>query len=554
MTQNQIHNKRGVALLFLLLLMVYSSCSTPDLEELRRRLDDHESRLTKIERVTDQANQEVQALKQLLKALSEKKMVNSYRPLDDGSGYVLTFSDGSTIKLTNGRDGVSSEVNVRVDPTDGIYYWTLNGSWILDPNGHKIQAQGIDGTAGVTPLLRVSSAGYWEYSLDGKTWHLIETTDGEPVKASGGIQESQLDITETDSAIVIRFKGQTFTIPKGGSAPVDPNQPAAPTITLDGASAREIEVGGTLVIKVKLDPATTPLEKVTWTSSHAEVATVEAGGIVHAVAAGETTITATVEGGNSVSCIVTVKAPAMKEMTFKLKVHDLHAVSALFDVTPSETDRTYYTAITDKANWDQIGGVDGIFEYDKKWFGSSGAEWKTVLDQFLVKGAKTNLPSNEVGAGHLKPDTEYVFYAYGLTPEGEMSSEVTFITFTTPKQVRKDLSFEIKVEDVLTNGIIASITPSNNELQYIVAIVRDSYGRFYSKREDLKESGAWKLINDESIRVTGKYIISPESKDKEKYETMLPGMKYWIVVFGYDEDGITTEVTYYPFNTKKRES
>ena len=537
------------ALAVLLPLLCIQSCTNPMLDDLRRRLDDPESRLAKVEQNTAVANQEIQALKSLLSAQAGKKMVDSYRPLDDGTGYLLTFTDGTTIKLLHGKDGSSSAVGVKEDPEDHIYYWTLNGSWMLDPNGRKIQAQGLDGVAGVTPLLRVSPKGYWEYSLDGKSWHLITTADGAPVKATGGTSESGLDIKETDTHIIIYFKGQTFMVPKGGGTTGGGTiTPPETKITLS-EHTKSLVVGEQFTLTVTLSPSTLSPENVVWSSSSERVATV-AGGVVTAVSAGDAEITATL-GGVSASCMVTVTAPR-KVLTFELKAHDLHAVTGLFDIIPSESDMSYYASVTDKENWEKNGGAEGIFEYDKRWFSSSGAEWTTVLGSQISTGVKKDLPSKEVGATYLTPDTEYVFYAYGLTEKGEKTSDVSFITFTTPKQVNKGLTFEINVEDILTNGIIATVQPSSDDLQYVVALVRDNYGKFYSKREDLKEKGAWKLIHDETILTKGKYIISPESKDSSKYERMLPGFQYWIVVFGYDEDGITSEVVYYPFTTKKR--
>lgn len=537
------------ALAVLLPLLCIQSCTNPTLDDLRRRLDDHESRLAKVEKTTAVANQEIQTLKSLLSAQAGKKMVDSYRPLDDGTGYLLTFTDGTTIKLLHGKDGSSSAVGVKEDPEDHIYYWTLNGSWMLDPNGRKIQAQGLDGVAGVTPLLRVSPKGYWEYSLDGKSWHLITTADGAPVKATGDTSESGLDIKETDTHIIIYFKGQTFMIPKdGGTTGGGTVTPPETKITLS-EQTKSLVVGEQFTLTATLAPTTLPVEDIVWSSSSESIATVT-GGIVTAISAGEAEITASI-GGVSASCMVTVTAP-QKVLTFELKAHDLHAVTGLFDIIPSETDMSYYASVTDKKNWESNGGAEGIFEYDKRWFSSSGAEWTTVLGSQISTGVKKDLPSKEVGATTLTPDTEYVFYAYGLTEKGEKTSDVSFITFTTTKQIKKGLTFEINVEDVLTNGIIATVQPSSNDLQYVVALVRDNYGKFYSKREDLKKMGAWKLIHDETILTKGKYIISPESKDSSKYERMLPGFQYWIVVFGYDEDGITSEVVYYPFKTKKR--
>lgn len=530
----------------LLPMLLVQSCTNPALDELRRRLDDHESRLSKVEQHTTVANQEIVALKELLAAQAKQKNVVDYRPLDDGTGYLLSFSDGSELKLLHGKNGISSDIGVKLDKTDNTYYWTVNGEWMYDPNGKKIKAQGVDGVSGVTPILRVSNKGYWEYSLDGKSWHLIQTADGAPVKATSNAEDSGLDIQETETHVIIYFKGQRFMIPKSGSGAVTP--PSVEVKISLSEQTHALVVGESFTLTAKLEPTVLDPSKIIWESSEPSIAKVE-NGVVTALTAGDVVITAT-HSGVSAKCMVSVTEP-VKNLTFQFKVHDIRAINALFDVTPSEDDMTYYTAVTEKELWDSK-GPEGVFESDKMYFGSQGGDWTQSLSIFLVKGAKKDLPTKEVGQTNLKPNTEYVFYAYGLNLDGQRTSEIASTTFKTPEQKKKGLTFKIDVEDVLTNGIIASITPSNNDLQYVVAIVRDNYGKFYSKRDDLKEVGAWKLIGEQTIFTKGKYIISPESVDAPKYEKMLPGFNYWIVLFGFDDDGITSEVIYHKFTTKKR--
>ena len=84
----------------------------------------------------------------------------------------------------DGKDGITPVIGVAQD-TDGVYYWTLNGEWLLDDNGNKLPVSGkdgqngtdgkdgqdgADGKDGITPLLKVEN-GYWYISYDnGATW------------------------------------------------------------------------------------------------------------------------------------------------------------------------------------------------------------------------------------------------------------------------------------------------------------------------------------------------------------------------------------------------
>ena len=47
---------------------------------------------------------------------------------------------------TEGDGGRKVMISAAQD--DGIYYWTVNGSWLLDENGQKVKAVGIDGQNG----------------------------------------------------------------------------------------------------------------------------------------------------------------------------------------------------------------------------------------------------------------------------------------------------------------------------------------------------------------------------------------------------------------------
>lgn len=103
-----------------------------------------------------------------MNALQNKDYVTGVTPITtDGEtvGYTITFTKSQPITIYHGEDGKDGQngadgkdgvdgkdgstpiIGVKQD-TDGIYYWTLNGEWLLDANGNKIKAQGTDGKDG----------------------------------------------------------------------------------------------------------------------------------------------------------------------------------------------------------------------------------------------------------------------------------------------------------------------------------------------------------------------------------------------------------------------
>ena len=119
--------------------------------------------------------EQVNSLKTIIDALNENKFITNYTEAADGS-CTITFNDGKTITLHNGKDGAAAPA-IGIAQFEGIYYWTLGGDdqWLLDDNQNKIPVAGQNGK---TPT--INKDGYWE--IDGET---IKGEDGQSIKAVG---------------------------------------------------------------------------------------------------------------------------------------------------------------------------------------------------------------------------------------------------------------------------------------------------------------------------------------------------------------------------------
>ena len=144
-------------ILFVLCAAAMAIVSCYDDSQIWETLDDHESRIEKLERICTQMNSDISNLKTLVSALSEGDCVVSANPLATGDGYTLTFKSGKSVVIYHGKDGADGKdgldgitpvIGVKQD-ADGKYYWTLNGQWLLDDAGSKIPAAGKDGKDGV---------------------------------------------------------------------------------------------------------------------------------------------------------------------------------------------------------------------------------------------------------------------------------------------------------------------------------------------------------------------------------------------------------------------
>ena len=161
------------------------SCSDDyDDSELRNNLENLEDRITALEEWQKSVNTNIQSLQSIVSALENRNFITSVTPLMENgkeTGYTITFQSGSPIIIRHGKDGVDGEdgtdgqngtdgkdgstpvIGVAKD-SDGVYYWTVDGEFLLDgdkkipvtgPEGDK----GDAGDDGITP--HIGENGNW---------------------------------------------------------------------------------------------------------------------------------------------------------------------------------------------------------------------------------------------------------------------------------------------------------------------------------------------------------------------------------------------------------
>ncbi len=170
-------------------LVLAAACKRYDDTELRGKISSLESRFTELENLVKTANKNIQDLQTLTAGLDKAVFVTAVNELP-GGGYEIKFSNNKTATIKDGKDGKDGEdgstpvIGVKQD-TDGIYYWTINGEWLLDAGGNKLRVTGEKGAAGdlgqdgITPQLKIED-GLWYVSVDkGETWTVLGNATGE---------------------------------------------------------------------------------------------------------------------------------------------------------------------------------------------------------------------------------------------------------------------------------------------------------------------------------------------------------------------------------------
>ena len=198
----------------------------------------------------DKLNADMQALQALVAAWEANDYVKSVTPLPDGSGYVLTFVHSGAVTIYHGKDGADGSngadgkdghtpvISVKKD-TDGIWYWTIDGEWLLDEAGNKVVAvgrdgqdgangadgsngidgapgqDGEDGKDGVTPRFKIEN-GMWYVSYDdGQTWELAGQATGNQGGSgeAGDSMFAAVDSSNPDYIVIALTDGRVLKFP-----------------------------------------------------------------------------------------------------------------------------------------------------------------------------------------------------------------------------------------------------------------------------------------------------------------------------------------------------
>ena len=232
--------------LLCLIISGFVSTSCYDDSALWESVNDLDQRMKTLEALCNEMNTNLTSLQSLVNAMKQGEYILDVSPLkEDGVevGYQITFSEHGVVNIYHGKNGEGSgdvpQFGAKQD-TDGAYYWTVNGEWVLDDNGHKLPVSSSD-TAPVIPELRVENDKWYVSYDEGKTWKEI----GDAV--SGGNGECLFkDVKLTaDSVTLILSDGTVFEFPIGERF----------RIVLGDFDVESIQYGVDIVIPYKVEGA-----------------------------------------------------------------------------------------------------------------------------------------------------------------------------------------------------------------------------------------------------------------------------------------------------------
>lgn len=370
-----------VSALFASALMLVS-CGSYDDTELKNKVNELENRVAKLESAV---NANTQSILALVEASKSNDAVTGFSELTDKSGYLITFASGKSITLYHGKDGQNGAtpvIGVKAD-TDGIYYWTVDGEWLLS-GGRKVRAEGKDA---VTPKFKIENDNWFISQDGGKTWTNLGKAKEKDIFKSVSLDGGFVNVVLAD--------GTAFKIPVSDGSLVSMIGCINVVPTHSDGAARVIRRNGwnTLTIKYEVLPSGT-LAKLS-----------EGGAVKYSVKAFYTATKTAV--GDVVDLEVTNSSVSGDFLTVKVKCDaldnaffdgslaasvSLHVSDGIGDVASAYTPIVFGGEVVVSKDFDAKNivlslGVVSDVHVNPQW---TADKWKSALQQFKAKALEND--------------------------------------------------------------------------------------------------------------------------------------------------------------------
>lgn len=183
------------------LLVLAAGCDKYDDSKLWDGVDKAYNELTKIKPMVEAVSQQVE----MVAAVIESGAITNITAAEDG-GYVVRYKGADNVEHTitiASKDEVTTAPIIGTKTEEGVLYWTINGEFLKDLDGAKVEV------AGRVPTFDVNSDGYW--TVNGA---LMKGADGNAIKAEGKEISviSKVEISEDGKGTITFGDGSTVTV------------------------------------------------------------------------------------------------------------------------------------------------------------------------------------------------------------------------------------------------------------------------------------------------------------------------------------------------------
>ena len=233
-----------------------------------------------------------------------------------------------------------------------------------------------------------------------------------------------------------------------------------------------------------------------------------------------------------------------EDAPFIIETSVLTPYSASVSITPNGYEGNYLFLVASAATIDSYinaGNLQGWIDGDIEWLKSLAHSNNLTLAEFLplYKQAYTmNGEPTIMTYSSLSNNTEYYIYCYGLTLDGEVTTEFCKQKFETKMVDKVDLDFTADITNISRYGADVKVLPSDNENSYFWTYVSEMDWVKYDLdfiMDNMIQNVLYAVSS--GVNIFDIIHIGPSHED---IKGLWAGTKYHLVGWGMDEKGTPT--------------
>ncbi|MBR4755668.1 MAG: hypothetical protein IK076_01865 [Bacteroidales bacterium] len=206
----------------------------------RTELDETHSKLKALQELAASVNNDLTTLSEIVSRLDDSHTIDPGSYVEKEDGYEVSFRDGTTIFIHFGEDGIDGRTLIPIgvlQDEDSLYYWTVDGDWLWNPDSTKMRAGATDGKNGIVPQIRIYED-MWQISVDdGASFTDLASCD----EMNGVGVFSGIDMSDPTKVVLTLVGGTVLEIPCQTSFKMSFSGPAQDTVLIAGGELLPIE-------------------------------------------------------------------------------------------------------------------------------------------------------------------------------------------------------------------------------------------------------------------------------------------------------------------------
>ena len=225
-------------------------------------------------------------------------------------------------------------------------------------------------------------------------------------------------------------------------------------------------------------------------------------------------------------------------------------------IIPVAKEQTYYFGIVSKADYSQFSSPEDLQNADVERIKQIAESNNVDLEKFLLEALLKGEQTWQYTA--LSPETDYVFYAYGLSTDCKILTSLNTFEFKTPAVTPVDVTFKITPSDITPTTFTLNVEPSRDDVTYYYDVITpDQYNKYKDDLKSFVEAFLyeWKKTDKYQSYTMPVFIDEVTARGKIKddsFKNLLPEGTYHAIAVAVANDGTCmSEVEVLSFNTSE---